>query len=303
MWFFSADWHLGHANIIKYCKRPFLSREEEGLLAMIDRGAIPARDLRISPETTNRMTDTIIDSTNAVVGPDDNLVVIGDFCWTPRDGRYDVAKKFRDRINCKNMFLIWGNHDDRRFLSPTKEIVAQDDGRKYWLSDEAKALFKACYDQYVFNVDGQHIFCSHYPCRSWDMAHHGSWDLYGHVHDLYGPEDNGDLMPYQKKVFTEGFHSVLERYGLTEAAARGDVVADLLAVCASLNGIDLTVDVGVDNRIRGEAVPFGTPWSMTDLRSYMGNKKSRWDARSDGYRNLRPASSLKGGNPKADPKF
>ena len=295
MWFFSADWHLGHANIIKYCKRPFLSREEEGLLAMIDRGAIPAKDLRISPETTNRMTDTIIDSTNAVVGPDDNLVVIGDFCWTPQDGKYDVAKKYRDRINCKNMFLIWGNHDDRRFLHPLDPVTQ--------LPDPKRALFKACYDQYVFSVDGEHIFTSHYPCRSWDMAHHGSWDLYGHVHDLYGPEDNGDLMPYQKKVFSEGFHSVLERYGLTEADARGDVVQDLLAVCASLNGIDLVVDVGVDNRIRGEAVPFGTPWSMTDLRAYMGKKKSRWDARSDGYRNLRPASSLKGGNPNADPKF
>jgi len=284
MWFFSADWHLGHANIIKYCKRPFLSREEEGLLSMIDRGAIPARDLRISPESTNRMTDTIIDSTNAVVGSDDTLVLIGDFCWTPRDDRFTVAKKFRDRINCKNMFLIWGNHDDRRILGP---------------------LFKACYDQYVFNVDGQHIFCSHYPCRSWDMAHHGSWDLYGHVHDLYGPEDNGDLMPYQKKVFTEGFNSVLERYfgGDIGENDRHNVVQDLLAVCASLNGIDLTVDVGVDNRIRGDSVPFGTPWSMTDLRSYMGSKKSRWDARSDGYRNLRPASSLKGGNPNADPKF
>lgn len=270
MWFFSADWHLGHSNIIKYCKRPFLSREEEGLLEMIDRGSIPARDLRISPESTNRMTDTIIDSTNAVVAPDDTLVVIGDYCWTPRDGRWDVARKYRERINCKNMFLIWGNHDDRRILAP---------------------LFKACYDQYVFNVDGQHIFVSHYPCRSWDMAHHGSWDLYGHVHDLYGPEDNGDLMPYQKKVFTEGFHSVLERHGLDN---RDKVVDELLAVCASLNGIDLTLDVGVDNRIRGEAVPFGTPWSMTDLRAYMGKKKSRWDARSDGYRN---------GNPKADPKF
>lgn len=295
MWFFSADWHLGHANIIKYCKRPFLSREEEGLLSMVNRGVIPAKELRISPESTARMTNTIIDSTNAVVGPDDNLVVIGDFCWTPRDGRYEAAKKYRDRINCKNLFLIWGNHDDRDVLQP-RDPVTQ-------LPDPKLALFKALYDQYVFNVDGQHIFCSHYPCRSWDMAHHGSWDLYGHVHDVYGPEDNGELMPYQKKVFTEGFHSVLERYGLSGENERNDVVKDLLAVCASLNGIDLTVDVGVDNRIRGEAVPFGTPWSMPDLRGYMGKKKSRWDTRSDGYRNLSDPSSLKGGNPKADPKF
>lgn len=283
MWFYSADWHLGHSNIIKYCKRPFLSREEEGLLAMADRGTIPAKELRISQESTNRMTDTIIESTNAVVGPDDNLVIIGDYCWSPRDDRYGAAKKYRDRINCKNVFLIWGNHDDRRILAP---------------------LFKATYDQYVFNVDGQHIFTSHYPARSWDMAHHGSWMLYGHVHDLYHDEDNGDLMPYEKQVFSDGFNSVLERYGINnDSGNREKAVQELLAVCASLNGIDLTLDVGVDNRVRGLDVPFGTPWSMTDLRAYMGKKKSRWDARSEGYRNLRPASSLKGGNPKSDPKF
>ena len=51
MWYFSADWHLDHTNIIKYCKRPFLTREEEGLLYMVDRGSIPARDLRISSES------------------------------------------------------------------------------------------------------------------------------------------------------------------------------------------------------------------------------------------------------------
>jgi hypothetical protein len=136
------------------------------------------------------------------------------------------------------------------------------------------------------------------------MAHHGSWMLYGHVHDLYGPEDNGDLMPYEKQVFSEGFQSVLERFGIpNESGERDRAVSDLLAVCASLNGIDLTLDVGVDNRIRGNSVPFGTPWSMTDIRAYMNKKKARWDARQSGYRNNAPPSSLKGGNPAANPKF
>lgn len=276
MWFFSADWHLGHSNIIKYCKRPFLSHEEEGLLSMADRGVIPAKELHISQESTIRMTDTIIDSTNAVVGPDDSLVIIGDFCWTPRNDRFAVAEKFRNRINCKNLYLIWGNHDDRRILSP---------------------LFKACYDQYVFNIDGQNIFTSHYPCRSWDMAFHGSWDLYGHVHDLYGPEDNGDLMSYERQVYSKGFHAVLNRLGINllgvTDAEQEQAVQDLLAVCASTKGVDLTVDVGVDNQIRGKAVPFGTPWSMHDLRTYMGTKKVRWDARKKEQKQMSPISSLK----------
>lgn len=279
MWFFSADWHLGHSNIIKYCKRPFLSREEEGLLSMADRGVIPAKEVRVSPESTKAMSDAIIDSTNAVVGEEDTLVLIGDFCWTPREKRYEAAKQYRDRIRCKNVFLIWGNHDDRRTLGP---------------------LFKAAYDAYNFNVDGQHIFCHHYPCRSWDMAHHGSWMLYGHVHNLYWNEDNGLLMPYQEQTFREGFGSVVERH-LGKLASTPVLIQELLDVVASVNGIDLTVDVGVDN-VR-EGVPFGTPWSMNDLRAYMAKKKVRWEARSEAFRQLRPASTLKGGDPNADPKF
>lgn len=263
MWFFGADWHLGHANIVKYCKRPFLSREEEGLLDMANRGVIPIKELRISRESVDKMTDSIINNTNAVVRQEDTLVIIGDFCWTPKDNRFNVAKNFIDRINCENIYLIWGNHDDRTVLSP---------------------LFKGCYDQYVFNVDGQKIFTSHYPCRSWDMAYHGSWSLYGHVHDLLGPEDNGDLMPYQKKALSEGFDSVLNKFGILPD---NYLVQELLNVCASLNGVDLTVDVGVDNLIRGENVPFGTPWSMDDLRLYMMNKKPKWEARQEEYKKLR----------------
>jgi len=264
MWFFSADWHLGHANIIKYCRRPFMTREEEGLLDMSDRGIIPQKELRISQESTDRMTNAIIDSTNAVVGANDTLVINGDFCWSPRDDRLRVAKAYRDRINCRNVFLICGNHDDRRILNQ---------------------LFTAIYDQYIFHVNGQNIFMSHYPCRSWEMAHHGSWMLYGHVHNLFWPEDNGKLMPYSKKVFSEGFYSVLEKLGIrNESGERDQAVNELLDIVASMNGIDLTLDVGVDNTRKG--VPFGTPWSMDDLQLYFGNKLPRWNSRRDGFRNI-----------------
>lgn len=276
MWHFIADLHLGHSNIIKYCKRPFMSPQEEGLLSMIDHGTIPTRELRISQASTERMDSTIINSINSTVLEDDTLVIGGDFCWSTKDARVSLAQKFRNQINCKNVFLIWGNHDDRNMLSH---------------------LFTACYDQYDFNVNGQHVFMNHYPCRSWDKSHYGAWMLYGHVHDLYSAEDNGGLMPYEKQVLTEGFDSVLNRllpdsFGISE---KSDIVKDLLAVCASLNGIDLTLDIGVDNRIRGESVPFGTPWSMNDIRAYMDKKKARWFARQEAIKQLQTASSLKSG--------
>lgn len=284
MWYFVADIHAGHSNIIKYCKRPFMTREEEGIMGMIDRGSIPQKELRISNESTTRMTDTIFQSINDVVGESDTLVIVGDFCFTPRERRQEIAKSYRDRINCKNVFLILGNHDDRKLLAH---------------------LFTGCYDQYTFKVDGQSIFCSHYPCRSWDGAHHGSWMLYGHVHNLLWKEDNGQLMAYQEKVYSDKFKEVLDNFaqgmGATNqnVAYRDQTVKELLDAVASVNGVDLTLDVGVDN-VR-EGVPFGTPWSMDDLRTYMGKKKRLWEKRSDVLRNLRPASTLKDSN--ADPKF
>jgi calcineurin-like phosphoesterase family protein len=254
MWYFSADWHLGHSNIIKYCNRPFISREEEGLLSLVQSGSVPMKELKISRETTDRMTDSIIENTNAVVGENDSLVLLGDFCWTPVNNRREIAREYLKRINCRNVFLIWGNHDDRRALS---------------------GLFNACYDQYIFTVDGQKIFTSHYPCRSWDRSTHGSWMLYGHVHNFLSIEDNGHLLPYEKKVYSHGFRDVLMRYGIENS----QIVQDLLSVCESTKGIDFTLDVGVDNHIRGSHIPFGTPWSFTEICEHMKKKKDRWNLR------------------------
>lgn len=292
MWHFVADTHLDHGNIIKYCKRPFLTPTEQGLMEMIDKGLVPQRELRISQESVKLMTDTILDSINATVQRDDTLVIVGDFCWTTRENRERRTKELRDRINCRNIYLIWGNHDDRPTLQPKDTTEDRATNSTITRLYHDKQLFKGCFDQYVFKVDGQYIFTSHYPGRSWDMAHHGSWMLYGHVHNNLWHEDNGQLSPYTKSVLTGEFGDILKRHGLENA----QLIDDLLAAVADQNGMSLTVDVGVDNVRPG--VPFGTPWSMTELTSYMATKKARWDARQARLRALVPASSLKGNDPK-----
>jgi calcineurin-like phosphoesterase family protein len=288
-WFYASDWHLGHSNIIKYCRRPFVNDTEAELLAMADRGTIPASEVKISPESTKWMTDTIIDNTNAVVGEGDKLIHAGDLLFAPRDELFERLRDYRKRIVCRDITLIWGNHDD------SLRDLWYNTGRyrgPQWAkaSAETKQMFSAAYDQYMFNCNGQKIWVNHYPGRSWDCAHHGAWMLYGHVHDLFRYEDNGELSPYTASYLEDHFRAVLENHF---GAGFGDaVIRDLLDQVASLNGIDLTVDIGVDNTIR-QGVPWGTPWSMDDLHNYMAKKKPKWEARSAGYASQRPKSTMK----------
>jgi len=80
-YFFTADEHYGHLNIIKYCDRPFRTVEE--------------------------MDDEIIRRHNEVVGIDDVVYHLGDF--TLRDAQ--AAENYRRRLNGRHYFLK-GSHDN-----------------------------------------------------------------------------------------------------------------------------------------------------------------------------------------------
>lgn len=83
MLYFTSDLHLGDEKVlISRNGRPFSNIEE--------------------------MNNTIIDNINRVVGEDDELWILGDFAF-----RVDKAEvqKFRNRINCRNVHLVYGNHD------------------------------------------------------------------------------------------------------------------------------------------------------------------------------------------------
>ena len=78
---FSADFHFGHSNIIRYCDRPFASATE--------------------------MDEAILDRVNESVTADDELYFLGDFCI----GGPKVAGAYRQKIRCKKVYFILGNHD------------------------------------------------------------------------------------------------------------------------------------------------------------------------------------------------
>ncbi len=151
---------FGHGNIIKYAKRPFLNEEEQHLL---ETGA----KFRVSRESIEKMDKTIIDNINAVVKADDVLRILGDFAPF---ANYELARRYRDRINCRNVYLFWGNHD----------------------SSKIKDLFEDCYVSggggrghdvpTPLSVEGHQFWCNHYPHLSWEHSYSGVIDLYGHVH-------------------------------------------------------------------------------------------------------------------------
>jgi len=81
-YFFTADTHFGHPNILKYCHRPFKTIEEH--------------DSRL------------IQLWNSRVKPEDTVFHLGDFCFKQLKER--TAQNYLDQLNGK-IIIIKGNHD------------------------------------------------------------------------------------------------------------------------------------------------------------------------------------------------
>jgi calcineurin-like phosphoesterase family protein len=81
--FFTSDEHIGHRNVINFCKRPF-------------------NDL-------GDMKDRLIANHNFIVKPGDRVYHIGDMFW--RNVPVKDALDYRYALNGEHYF-IWGNHDE-----------------------------------------------------------------------------------------------------------------------------------------------------------------------------------------------
>ena len=148
--FFIADTHFYHANIIKYCNRPWNSgRDENGKLVVTD-------------EDVEKMNNSLIDNWNSVVGPNDLVWHLGDFCFGKN--KLERAKEILEKLNGK-VNLVLGNHD----------LSGSDNIKKYY-----DAGFNKVYDHSIL-ING-YVILSHVPmlflndnCPFVNIA--------GHVHD------------------------------------------------------------------------------------------------------------------------
>ena len=130
-----SDLHFGHANVIKHDSRPFSDVDE--------------------------MDRVMMERWNAMVNEDDDVYVVGDFCF--RSGR--TAEWYLARLKGRK-HLIVGNHDWRTLKN-----------------DKAMAMFVSVDRLLEIEDNGKFIVLCHYPIAEWNHSMRGSWHIYGHIHN------------------------------------------------------------------------------------------------------------------------
>jgi calcineurin-like phosphoesterase family protein len=128
---FIADTHLDHDGVLEMSGRLFRNIVEHN--------------------------DCLIDSINRHVTKQDRLYVLGDVAWNSVDN-------YLDRIVCKDIHLIVGNHDKNNF------------GKKFKTSQDVLDI------KIGPKPNQTRVFMSHYPHAFWPASHHGAFHLYGHCH-------------------------------------------------------------------------------------------------------------------------
>jgi len=149
--FISSDCHFGHANVITYCNRPFFHSFE--------------------------MDEVLIYKWNQAIGPDDTIIINGDFAFKGTDFKTQMLQRLSGY-----KVLVKGNHDSGRdamirFGFNEAHLMARGklwDGRTYimthiplrGLEKEADVLLCAhVHDRWCFAAP------NHYNvgCDQWDF--------------------------------------------------------------------------------------------------------------------------------------
>lgn len=144
VWFIS-DNHFSHKNIIKYCNRPWNHGKDEN------------GELIVTDEDVQEMDNEMIRRWNSVVGKNDIVWNLGDFCFGGKENAERIFPQLNGKIN-----LVMGNHDHYKIS---------------WYYDLG---FHRVYDRHIIIHD--FVILSHAPlmflnnnCPFFNIA--------GHIHD------------------------------------------------------------------------------------------------------------------------
>lgn len=145
MIYYTSDLHLGNSNIIEHENRPFSCVEQ--------------------------MDEKLVARWNGRVLADDDVYVLGDFCFKGASKSINFLERLNGYIH-----LLTGNHDsflEQQSFKDYLQIYAEGDS-KPWVTYEGA---------YKKIKDGNHeVVLCHYPLLYWENMEEGSIHLYGHVH-------------------------------------------------------------------------------------------------------------------------
>lgn len=152
--FVASDLHFGHANVILYeqCRAEALSKLTGYTVELINQLAAEKQSALLY--THNQM---LIDAWNSVVGPEDVVFFLGDFCLTKNK---ELIQSWVSQLNGRKR-MIMGNHDVRKpafYMECGFESVSQ---------------YPVLYNR--------HIFLSHEPLPH-EIVPKGYINFFGHVH-------------------------------------------------------------------------------------------------------------------------
>lgn len=155
--YFTSDTHYNHSNLCSATTQWDNAKDKTREFSSLD-----------------RMNTTIVNNINEVVGQDDILFHLGDWSF----GGFERIEEFRNRILCKNIHLILGNHDHH--------IQKNRDG--------IQSIFQSVH-QYIPSlsvrrqsipqpdkVDKYSFVLFHFPIASWDSMSQGVIHIHGHTH-------------------------------------------------------------------------------------------------------------------------
>lgn len=157
----TADTHIQHRRCLGFCRRPWLylntdnhRREAEGLPYDIPDELVKAHD------------DALIANINEAVAEGDLFIHLGDVAFGGAR-RLSVLRDFWDRLRCRNILVLAGNHDDEAEL---RSVFGDD----------------AVHERLRFEVESpgglRNLIADHYPGRSWWGSHKGWGQIHGHSH-------------------------------------------------------------------------------------------------------------------------
>lgn len=109
----------------------------------------------------DEMDHVMIELWNGRVQPDDTVYIVGDICYRSKH----PAEWYLSQLK-GHKYLILGNHD--------LPILDNPEALKHLEGVEKMMHVK----------DGENQIClCHYPLAEWNAYFHGSWHIYGHIHN------------------------------------------------------------------------------------------------------------------------